>query len=110
GESMRTFTSRWLWMGLFLVAGLLHGLPGAAFADETANEDAAIELVHPGTLTVCTHMPYKPFEFVGDDRELVGFDVDLARMLADRLGVDMQIIDIGWNQITSGLVFAAGKC
>src|SRR5699024_8663872 len=85
GESMRTFTSRWLWMGLFLVAGLLHGLPGAAFADETANEDAAIELVHPGTLTVCTHMPYKPFEFVGDDRELVGFDVDLARMLADRL-------------------------
>src|SRR5699024_1852037 len=89
-----------------LAAGLLLTTAGTSLADDAGD----IELVNPGTLTMCTHLPYEPFEFVNDERETVGFDVDLTRLLADRLDVDTRVISIAWNQITSGLVFASNKC
>lgn len=69
-----------------------------------------IHLVHKNKLTVCSHLPYKPFEFVDDSGDVVGFDVDLAKLLADDLGVKVEVVSISWNQITSGAVFAADKC
>src|SRR5699024_3934260 len=77
----------------------------AMAADSAANDSDSIELVHAGQLTVCTHLTYKPFEFVNKDRDVVGFDVALADLLADDLGVKTQVISISWNQITSGAVF-----
>lgn len=89
-------------------ATLCLTLSATAMAADSGSQD--IELVHPGQLTVCTHLPYKPFEFVNKDRDVVGFDVALADLLAEDLGVKTQIISISWNQITSGAVFAARKC
>ncbi len=91
-------------------AGLLFGLSAPVFAANTANPIEGIKLVQPGTLTICTHLPYKPFEFVDEKGNAVGFDVDLANLLAKKLKVGTKIISIDWNQIVSGLVFAAHKC
>lgn len=93
-----------------LVAGVVFGVATSTFAASQADDSATIKLVHPGTLTMCTHLPYKPFEFVNKDREVVGFDVALGKLLAKDLGVDTQVVSIGWNQIVSGAVFAARKC
>lgn len=68
-----------------------------------------IDLVHGGQLTVCTNMPYKPFEF-NKDGKAVGFDVSMVDLLAKKLGVQTKVVSIGWAQITSGGAFAAGKC
>ncbi len=68
-----------------------------------------VTLLNAGKLTTCTHLPYKPFEFKQGDK-VVGFDVAMLDLLADDLGVDQKVVDIGWNQITSGAVFAADKC
>jgi polar amino acid transport system substrate-binding protein len=68
-----------------------------------------IALVKSGTLTICTHLPYKPFQFK-EGNEVVGFDVDLLNLLAQNLGVKHEVVDIEWAQITSGAVFKAKKC
>ena len=85
---------------------LLFGLPAAAFG---AGMDG-IHLVNPGYLTICTHLPYKPFEYIDKNGKVVGFDVDILGLLAKRLDVKTNVISIDWNQITSGAVFAARKC
>lgn len=77
-----------------------------------ANPTGGPELVNSGTLTVCTHFSYKPFEFKDDSGKAVGFDVDLADATAKQLGLSgpATYVDIEFAQITSGAVFAAKKC
>lgn len=69
-----------------------------------------IDLIAADTLTTCTHLPYKPFEFTDDDGKVVGFDVSMLDLLANALDVEQKVVDIEWSQITSGAAFAAGKC
>ncbi|HEU4947373.1 MAG TPA: ABC transporter substrate-binding protein [Kribbella sp.] len=68
-----------------------------------------ITLVKPGKLTVCTHLPYKPFQYK-EGTEVVGFDVDLLDLVAKDLGVEQEVVNIEWAQVTSGAAFKAKKC
>lgn len=68
-----------------------------------------ITLVKNDQLTVCTHLPYKPFQSK-EGTKVVGFDVDLLDLLANDLGVKQEVVNIEWAQITSGAAFAAKKC
>jgi polar amino acid transport system substrate-binding protein len=70
---------------------------------------AGITLVKPGKLTVCTHLPYKPFQYK-EGTKVVGFDVDLLDLVAKDLGVEQEVVNIEWSQVTSGAGFAAKKC
>lgn len=88
-------------------AGL--GLTAACGSGSSGGTADGIKLVSADTLTVCTHLPYKPFEY-SKGGEVVGFDADMLQQLADSLKVDMNVISIGWNQITGGGAFAANKC
>jgi ABC-type amino acid transport substrate-binding protein len=77
----------------------------------TTSGDAKPTLVDPKSLTVCTHLAYRPFQYLDDDNTtIIGFDVDLADVIAKKLGVTQKIIDIEFGQITSGAVFPAKKC
>lgn len=97
-----------------VIAVAAIGLTGACSSDDdgggesSANVDG-VELVKSGTLTACTHLPYKPFEYT-EGGEVVGFDADLAKLVADDLGVDLNVVSTGWEQITGGAAFAAGQC
>jgi polar amino acid transport system substrate-binding protein len=70
---------------------------------------AGITLVKPGKLTVCTHLPYKPFQYK-DGTKVVGFDVDLLDLVAQDLGLEQDVVNIEWAQVTSGAAFKAKKC
>ena len=74
----------------------------------TANN--GVQLVKDGALTVCTHLSYKPFEFKDSAGKIVGFDVDLMDMVAKKLGVTTELVDIDFASMQSGAVFAARKC
>ncbi|HEX6327333.1 MAG TPA: transporter substrate-binding domain-containing protein [Jiangellaceae bacterium] len=79
--------------------------------DTTAADDGDIQLIQEGKLTVCTHLPYEPFQYQDESGEVVGFDVDLLDLLAEDLGVEQEILNVGeWEQVTSGAVFAANRC
>jgi polar amino acid transport system substrate-binding protein len=70
---------------------------------------AGITLVKSGKLTVCTHLPYKPFQYK-DGTKVVGFDVDLLDLVAKDLGLEQDVVNIEWAQVTSGAAFKAKKC
>ncbi|WP_371404201.1 ABC transporter substrate-binding protein [Kribbella sp. NBC_00662] len=81
---------------------------GSGGSDDKAKA-AGITLVKPGKLTVCTHLPYKPFQYK-DGTDVVGFDVDLLNLVADDLGLKQDVVNIEWAQVTSGAAFQAKKC
>lgn len=76
----------------------------------SASAGSAVALVNPGKLTVCTHLAYKPFQFKDDSGKIVGFDVNLMDVVAKKLNVTQDIVNIDFGEITSGAVFAAKKC
>lgn len=90
------------------IAGLTVVL--VACSQDEGGTVKGIHLVNKNALTVCTHLPYKPFQFTNDNGKVVGFDVGLLRLLADDLGVKEKVVSMDWSQITSGAVFAAKKC
>ncbi|MEA2001428.1 MAG: transporter substrate-binding domain-containing protein [Actinomycetota bacterium] len=75
--------------------------------DEVSGSD--LTLVSSGTLTLCTDSPYPPMEFEVDG-EFTGFDIELMRAIAGELGLDLVVINSGFDPITSGLAMEAGDC
>ncbi|MFX4273206.1 ABC transporter substrate-binding protein [Propionibacteriaceae bacterium Y1685] len=69
-----------------------------------------VQLINAGSLTVCTHLPYAPFEANDDSGQPVGFDIDLMNMVAKKLEVEVAVIDTPFEGIKSGQDMATGKC
>jgi polar amino acid transport system substrate-binding protein len=106
-----TSSARTLSFVLAAAALAISGCGGDDDDDTTAAGDGDIELIQEGKLTVCTHLPYEPFQYQDESGEVVGFDVDLLNLLAEDLGVEQEILNVGeWEQVTSGAVFAANRC
>lgn len=82
---------------------------GSAAAGGADLDAVKAALVEPGSLTVCTSLSYKPFQFTEGDT-VVGFDVDLLDLAAAKLGVEQKIIDTPFEGIKSGDAMATGKC
>jgi polar amino acid transport system substrate-binding protein len=74
-----------------------------------ATNSSGVSLITAGKLKACTHLSYKPFEHK-EGSKVVGFDVDLADLVAKELGVEQEVVDIEFATITSGAAFAAKKC
>ncbi|WP_311836137.1 basic amino acid ABC transporter substrate-binding protein [Cellulomonas fimi] len=74
-----------------------------------ATSESGVPLVQEGTITTCTHLPYKPFQF-SEGGEIVGFDVDVVAEIAADLGVEQEIIDTPFEGIQTGEDLNTGKC
>jgi polar amino acid transport system substrate-binding protein len=61
----------------------------------------------PGKLLFCTDVGYPPMQFVRDG-EVVGVEIDLARELAGRLGLEAEFVDQRFDGIVDALY--AGRC
>ncbi|HUI90184.1 MAG TPA: ABC transporter substrate-binding protein [Anaerolineales bacterium] len=65
-------------------------------------------LAYKGKLTVCSDIPYPPFEFYDDSGNPAGLDIDLATGLASRLGLQAQIINTVFDTTIEAVT--GGKC
>ncbi len=70
---------------------------------EAAGGDAEFTLVEEGHLTVGSDIPYPPFEFNDDTGALTGFDVDLVRAIAERIGLENT--DDDWLTVNFDTIF-----
>ncbi|MFC7597949.1 ABC transporter substrate-binding protein [Terrabacter sp. GCM10028922] len=75
-----------------------------------ASGASGVTLISAGQLTVCTHLPYAPFQSNDDSGKTVGFDVDMMDLVAKKLGVEQAIVDTPFEGIKSGQDMATGKC
>jgi polar amino acid transport system substrate-binding protein len=82
---------------------------GCAKDDTSTTTESGATLINDGTLTICTHLPYEPFEFT-EGGEVVGFDPDVLKIAADAEGWDTEVVDIGWETIVSGEALNTGQC
>jgi polar amino acid transport system substrate-binding protein len=95
-------------LGAAALTVVLAGCGGGG--EETAAPAAGgVELVTEGQLTTCTHLPYEPFQFQ-QGAEIVGFDVEMVDLVAAKLGVQQEIIDMPFDNIQSGAAFDSGQC
>ncbi|THJ66534.1 transporter substrate-binding domain-containing protein [Arthrobacter echini] len=79
-------------------------------SDATPGSEAGgLNLVTPGSLTVCSDVPYPPFEFE-EDGEYTGFDLDLMREIATGMELEFTVQDVGFDGLQSGVAFGAGTC
>jgi polar amino acid transport system substrate-binding protein len=95
------------------LAGCSSG-PSATTATPAASGagtgSSSVQLISDGKLTVCTHLPYAPFQSNDDSGKTVGFDVDMMDLVAKKLGVEQAIVDTPFEGIKSGQDMATGKC
>jgi polar amino acid transport system substrate-binding protein len=76
----------------------------------TTGQTGSFELVTDGTLTICSDIPYTPFEFYTEDSpdELTGFDVELVDTMAASLDLETEWLTTPFDGIIPSLV--AGNC
>ena len=68
---------------------LTLALAGCAKEDTSTTTESGIKVVEKGVLTICTHLPYEPFEYT-DGGKIVGFDPDVLEIAADAEGARHQ--------------------
>ncbi|MCS3491096.1 polar amino acid transport system substrate-binding protein [Arthrobacter sp. JUb119] len=74
---------------------------GSGSSSEGEAEAGSFPL-NEGKLTICSDIPYEPFEFVKDGKN-VGFDMDIAAEIAKDAELDLNVIDASFDSIESGL-------
>ncbi len=68
----------------------------------SAGGDLLADVRTRGTLRIATDSNYAPQSFLNPNGEWEGFDVEVAREIAKRLGVEPEFLDINFDVVTAG--------
>lgn len=86
-----------------LAAGLAMGMfagAGAAFAAD--DKAAELKTVEQGKLIMGTNATFPPYEYYDGDK-IVGIDADVAALIADKLGLELEIEDMDFGAIITAV-------
>lgn len=78
-------------------------------SEETKQDEAASDktlltkIEEEGNFLIGTEGTYPPFTFHDETGELTGFDVEIAREIANRLGVEAKFMETQWDAMFAGL-------
>lgn len=53
--------------------------------------------VEPGKLIMSTEATFPPYEMIADDGSFIGIDVEVAQAIADKLGLELQVDNMGFD-------------
>ncbi|MBD1399265.1 transporter substrate-binding domain-containing protein [Pelovirga terrestris] len=73
-------------------------------APALATADVLDEIVKRGVLRVGMEPGYMPFELTNQRGEIIGFDVDIARRMANAMGVKLELVSTAWDGIIPALL------
>jgi ABC-type amino acid transport substrate-binding protein len=76
--------------------------PAEPEPSEPDEGDLLDQVMTAGKLLVSTDPNYAPQSFLNDAGELDGFDVEVAKEVAERLGVELEFVTPDWDMITPG--------
>ena len=92
-------------VSLLLVATMLTALCGCG-SSKGAASDSAVSTVKSGVLTMATNAYFPPYEYYEGDT-IVGIDAEIAKAVADKLGLELKIEDMEFDSIITAV--SAGK-
>lgn len=84
-----------------LAAGALTLTACGGSTPTPAASEGGVQLINAGKLTVCSDIPYEPFEFQKDGK-IVGFDIDIANEVAKDLNAELNVVDSSFEAIETG--------
>lgn len=88
------------WITGLLAAGLISALAASPLSAQEGGLDGVREA---GVLRIGTEGTYAPFTFHDATGALVGFDVEIGREIAKRLGVEAEFLEGRWDGLIAGL-------
>lgn len=83
-------------------------MPKIFYKDSEEQENTNAEknelTLEEGKLKIAMEVGYPPFEYYADDgKTIIGFDVELGKEIAERLGLEAVFIDTAWDNIFTDL-------
>jgi polar amino acid transport system substrate-binding protein len=76
---------------------------GVLVSASVASADVMSDIKKRGEMVIGMEVAYVPYEFFKDG-EVMGYDVDIARKFAEKLGVKVTFVDTEWNGIIPALL------
>jgi polar amino acid transport system substrate-binding protein len=73
-------------------------------ATSNAHTDTMSQILKRGVLRVGLEAGYMPFEMKDKKGQIIGFDVDLAQLMAREMGVKLQIVNTEWDGLIPSLL------
>lgn len=88
-----------------LIITVLTGCGAAKGTEKTeeTNTDLLANIQDAGVIKVGTEGTYAPYTFHNEAGDLVGYDVEVAQAVAEKLGVKAEFIETKWDSIIAGL-------
>ncbi len=74
-----------------------------ATASDSSSDDLLSAIKERGYITVAMEGTWAPWTYHDEDDNLVGFDVEVAKAVADELGVDVQYQEGEWDGLLAGV-------
>ncbi|MDU7693474.1 MAG: amino acid ABC transporter substrate-binding protein [Helicobacter sp.] len=84
----------------------ITGIFLAACSNEpSAQKDSSLltRIENKGTITVGTEGTYAPFTYHDESGKLTGYDVEVVRLVAEKLGVKVEFKETNWDSMLAGL-------
>jgi polar amino acid transport system substrate-binding protein len=94
--------------GALLLATTLSACGGDDGGNGGGGGDS-LDLINEGTLTVCSDIPYPPFEMESGG-DYTGFDMDLMKEIAAGLDLELSVQDSSFDGLQSGLSLNSSQC
>ena len=87
-------------LSVLMTLAFLFTALSAALAE---GDDLLAKIQQKGEIVVATEGAWAPWTYHDDTDALVGFDVEVARKIAEKLGVEANFAECAWDSIFAGL-------
>lgn len=97
-NKIRIMTKKVLLELILIITTMCFAGCGAIEEEEIIIQEDSITIT-PGVLTVGAHIGYAPMEYYNEDNDVEGFDIDLAKALAEEMDMEVEITPCAWDAI-----------
>ena len=101
---MKSSKQLMLMFAMIMMIGILAAC-GTSNNDDSANNKESANGDGKKVLMMGTSADYPPFEYVETAKsdEIIGFDIDVAKAITEKLGYEFQVKDIDFNGLVPSL-------
>lgn len=68
----------------------------------SSSKNGELSTVTEGKLTMATNAEFPPYEYY-EGKEIVGIDAEVAKLIADKLGLELEIADVSFDSVIPGV-------
>ncbi len=91
------------WLAAFLLVVVTAALAACGGGDDKSGSSTVEKVKEAKTLVIGTNAGYYPFEMFDKDGKMIGYDVDVAQAIADKMGAKLEVKQLGFDSLIPAL-------